>query len=59
MFDASVFMLTELPNTVVGQTSGHVVALGLVLSPLSSYPAGAPPAPTPWRRSGMCDPSCL
>ncbi len=40
VFDASVFMLTELPNTVDWADVGRVVALGLVLSLLATlYPS--------------------
>jgi lipoprotein-releasing system permease protein len=40
VFDASVFMLTELPNTVGWADVGRVVALGLVLSLLATlYPS--------------------
>ncbi|HEY4173041.1 MAG TPA: lipoprotein-releasing ABC transporter permease subunit [Rhodopila sp.] len=40
VFDASVFMLTELPNTIDWADVGRVVALGLVLSLLATlYPS--------------------
>ena len=40
VFDASVFMLPELPNTVDWSDVGRVVALGLVLSLLATlYPS--------------------
>jgi lipoprotein-releasing system permease protein len=40
VFDASVFMLTELPNTIDWADVGRVVTLGLVLSLLATlYPS--------------------
>jgi lipoprotein-releasing system permease protein len=40
VFDASVFMLTELPNTIDWADVGRVVALGLILSLLATlYPS--------------------
>ena len=40
VFDASVFMLSELPNTIDWGDVGRVVALGLVLSLLATlYPS--------------------
>jgi lipoprotein-releasing system permease protein len=40
VFDASVFMLTELPNTIDWPDVAHVVALGLILSLLATlYPS--------------------
>ena len=40
VFDASVFMLTELPNTIDWADVARVVALGLILSLLATvYPS--------------------